>query len=163
MTATRALLALSLGLSIAGASHAQTGILNVSNARFVSGKGNIGFLAAGVAGPLFFGKNDRPEVARRLDKVLSVTLATEVLKRAFGERRPDGSDHRSFPSGHSAAAFAIAQVNAEARPKDAVYWYAGAALIADSRVKLRRHYVHDVVAGALLGLAMPRLGLIRRL
>lgn len=157
------LLGLSLCLTFGGVSHAQTGVLSVSQARFVSGKGNLAFLAAGVAAPLLYGKNNRPEVARRLDKVLSVALATEALKLAFKERRPDGSDRKSFPSGHASAAFAVAQVSAQARPKDAPYWYIGAALIADSRVQLKRHYVHDVVAGAILGLVVPRLNLIRRL
>ena len=152
-----------LCLFVAGAAHAQTGILNVSSARFASGKGNLAFLAAGVAGPLFYGEKDRAEVARRLDTALTVSLATQALKLAFRERRPDGSSRDSFPSGHASAAFAIAALNARARPKDAPFWYAGAALVADSRVTLKRHYVHDVIAGALLGLVAPRLGLIRRL
>ena len=163
MKTARALLGLIFTLASAGVSHAQTGILSVSQARFVSGKGSLAFLAAGVAGPLLYGKSHRPEVARRLDKVLAVALATEALKHAFQERRPDGSDRQSFPSGHASAAFAVAQLGAEARPKDAPYWYAGAALIADSRVQLKRHYVHDVVAGAILGLVVPRLHLVRRL
>lgn len=163
MKTTRALLGLSLCLASAGISRAQTGILSVSQARFASGKGNLAFLAAGVAAPLLYGKSHRPEVAGRFDKVLSVALATQALKAAFKERRPDGSSRDSFPSGHSSAAFAVALVNAQARPKDAPFWYAGAALIGDSRVTLKRHYVHDVVAGAALGLLVPRLNLVRRL
>lgn len=107
MKTTRALLGLSLCLASAGISRAQTGILSVSQARFASGKGNLAFLAAGVAAPLLYGKSHRPEVAGRFDKVLSVALATQALKAAFKERRPDGSSRDSFPSGHSSAAFAV--------------------------------------------------------
>lgn len=47
-------------------------------------------------------------------------------------------------------------------PKEAPYWYLGAALISYSRVSLDRHYTRDVVAGATLGYAAARLELAQR-
>ena len=38
----------------------------------------------------------------------SAFLATEALKRAYPETRPDRSDRKSFPSGHTSSAFAAA-------------------------------------------------------
>ncbi len=56
------------------------------------------------------------------------------------------------------AAFTVAGLAAGlARTKtEAGLWYLGAALIADSRVTLKRHYPHDVLVGGLLGLLVAR-------
>jgi undecaprenyl-diphosphatase len=58
---------------------------------------------------------------------------------------------RSFPSGHSAAAFAFATGVGHAMPAAAAPLTALAALVAYSRVHTGVHYPGDVVAGALLG------------
>ena len=44
-------------------------------------------------------------------------------------------------------------------PQQAPLWYLGAALISASRVRLHRHTVGDVVAGAALGFGVSRLEL----
>jgi membrane-associated phospholipid phosphatase len=46
-------------------------------------------------------------------------------------------------------------------PKQALYWYSGATLIAASRVQLDRHHVHDVLAGAAVGYLTSRFELSR--
>ena len=62
-------------------------------------------------------------------------------------------DPFSFPSGHAAAATAVAVSVALAQPFLAALVLPLAALIAYSRIYLRVHYASDVVAGAVLGVA----------
>ncbi|HYK83052.1 MAG TPA: phosphatase PAP2 family protein [Gemmatimonadales bacterium] len=90
-------------------------------------------------------------------------LMVQVLKRAVGRARPaDASgrvlalvplpDPHSFPSGHAAAATAVAATLALSHPLTAPVVLPLAGLVAYSRVALRVHHVSDVVAGAALGL-----------
>jgi membrane-associated phospholipid phosphatase len=99
---------------------------------------------------------------RSVDSVVTSSLMSEVLKKTTHEQRPDGSGHSSFPSGHATAAFAAATMQSEYHPIQTPLWITGASLIAASRVKLHRHYVHDVVAGALLGAGTSELELYSR-
>jgi undecaprenyl-diphosphatase len=74
----------------------------------------------------------------------------------FVERPPRyfPSDNRSFPSGHVINAFAVGSVIAFGYPA-AVLGIALIALsIALSRIVLGLHYLTDVLAGALLGMAI---------
>lgn len=91
-------------------------------------------------------------------------LAVQLLKRAIARPRPYDTwgrplalvelpDPFSFPSGHSAAAAAVAVPVALTWPVVAPLVLALAGLVAASRVTLRVHHVSDVVAGALLGAA----------
>lgn len=132
-------------------------------ARFASGAGNVLFLAAGLLAPLAEdGPQGRQHTYRIADSLLTSTLITEALKRIVREKRPDGSARTSFPSGHATAAFAAATMQSYYHPKQAPFWYAGATIIAASRVQLNRHYVHDVVAGAAVGYFTSRLELRSR-
>lgn len=63
----------------------------------------------------------------------------------------------SFPSGHSASAFAFATGVRHAWPTASVPCYALAAAVALSRVYTGVHYPGDVVAGGLLGLGSGAL------
>ena len=74
------------------------------------------------------------------------------LKRAFPEERPDHSDRRSFPSGHTSVSFSAA-----ASLEDRYGWKAGlpafavATFVGVARVEARKHHWYDVVAGAAIG------------
>lgn len=78
------------------------------------------------------------------------------LKMTVSEWRPDDSDDKAFPSGHSAKAFCGANLVMH-EYKDVSPWigisaYAVAATTATLRVTHRKHYVHDVLAGAAIGI-----------
>ncbi len=88
--------------------------------------------------------------------------STFLLKELIHERRPDGSDDKSFPSGHTSVSFAAA-----ATLEKRYGWKAGlpalaiASFVGVARVQADKHYVHDVVAGAAIG-SLSGLLLTRR-
>src|SRR5206468_11504878 len=63
----------------------------------------------------------------------------------------------SFPSGHSAAAFAFATGVGQVLPPAAVPLRALATLVAYSRIHTGVHYPGDVVIGALIGTALAQV------
>jgi diacylglycerol kinase family enzyme/membrane-associated phospholipid phosphatase len=63
----------------------------------------------------------------------------------------------SFPSGHSASAFAFATGVGSVLPREAVPIRALATLVAYSRVHVGVHYPGDVVAGGFLGTTLAQL------
>jgi len=98
--------------------------------------------------------------------LLTVLVVVPAVKEVSGRARPAAglgaahlrpfSEHKSFPSGEVAQAFALATV---ARRHGAAPWvqgvlwaFAGAATW--SRLELDRHWASDAVAGALVGVAM---------
>jgi len=83
-------------------------------------------------------------------------VLTQGLKHAVNRIRPDGGRH-SFPSGHSSAAFATADVLWQRFGwKAGLPAYAGAGYIAASRLAERAHFLSDVVFGAAIGIASAR-------
>lgn len=76
---------------------------------------------------------------------------TEALKYSVDETRPNGGS-QSFPSGHTSFAFAGAEF---IRKEYGWAWGAPAYLTAGfvgwSRVEAKKHYTHDVLAGAAIG------------
>ncbi len=78
--------------------------------------------------------------------------AVYILKYAVKERRPDRSNSHSFPSGHSATAFATATfLQRRYGWKFGVPAYAIATYIGWGRVYAKKHHWWDVVAGAAIG------------
>ncbi len=81
-------------------------------------------------------------------------LTATGLKQVFPETRPDGSGNDSFPSGHTATAFAAATSILDRRgPAEGIPALAVASLVGFARVRADKHYWYDVLAGAAIGSA----------
>lgn len=118
-------------------------------------------VAAAIGAPLVQGDGDG--ALQAAGSVAAASLITTGLKEAFPERRPDGSDRKSFPSGHTSVAFASA-----ATLHNHYGWQAGlpaqlaAAFVGFARVKADKHHWYDVVVGAAIGEATGFLITSRR-
>ena len=94
------------------------------------------------------------DLGAQLTRTLALTQITVgPLKLATQRRRPDGTNRFSFPSGHTANAFAAARlVQRRYGNRVAFPLYAVGGFTAAGRVAGTRHYVSDVIAGATVGL-----------
>jgi membrane-associated phospholipid phosphatase len=87
---------------------------------------------------------------------------TQAIKISVGRTRPDGTS-LSFPSGHSASAFATAAVlQRHLGWKAGIPAYGVAAYVAASRIQVQRHYLSDVAFGAAVGMIAGRTVTIGR-
>jgi membrane-associated phospholipid phosphatase len=77
---------------------------------------------------------------------------TGLLKVTVGRERPDGSNNRSFPSGHASATFTLAVIAQKHYGwKLGAPMYAFAGFVSYSRLEKNVHWLSDVLAGATLG------------
>lgn len=74
---------------------------------------------------------------------------THVDAFEYGPSFQGGLD--AFPSGHSAASFAVAAVLARYFPRMSWLWYGAACFVGVSRFLRGSHFPTDVLAGAVLG------------
>jgi membrane-associated phospholipid phosphatase len=90
----------------------------------------------------------------------SETVAVFVIKRIANEERPDHSDHYSFPSNHTAVAFASAELlrleYGDVSPWYGIGGYAVAGLTAYLRLYNNEHWFGDVIASAGIGIICAR-------
>ncbi len=101
-----------------------------------------------------------------LKAVLASQAATAVGKVVVGRTRPDGDDdaydfsplsldddNQSWPSAHTAGAFALASVVRLRNPSSPAVWagYGFATLVGLSRIYDDEHWLSDVVTGAVIG------------
>ena len=80
---------------------------------------------------------------------------TYTLKYSINDKRPDNHGGQSFPSGHTSAAFqGAAFIQNRYGWAYGIPAYLGAAYVGYSRVEgeTDRHYVDDVLAGAVIGI-----------
>ena len=96
-------------------------------------------------------------------------ISVTILKYGIGRSRPRAGDieykplfsvndsaYRSFPSGHTTTAFALATTIANHYPDYKWYSYGLATLVGISRIYEEAHWASDVVAGAGLGYASAK-------
>lgn len=92
---------------------------------------------------------------------LTVGGTAYILKHSVHEWRPDHSDRRSFPSGHTAIVFAgatsLQKEYGRLSPWVTVGGYALATGVAIDRIAKDRHHWYDVAAGAAIGIAGTEL------
>ncbi len=82
---------------------------------------------------------------------------TYGLKYTVDETRPSGGS-RSFPSAHTSISFSAAEFMRKRYGWEyGIPAYAAATFVGYSRVESREHYIHDVIAGALIGIASSYL------
>jgi membrane-associated phospholipid phosphatase len=105
---------------------------------------------------------DRTMIYLLSDVIMNLTVTT--LKHITHEQRPNGDDHLSFPSGHTAEAFASAEFLMQEYKNVSVWYGIGGYAVATSVAYLRmynnKHWLSDVVAGAGFGILSTRLAYI---
>ena len=128
--------------------------------------GSFGFVWLGVAFAISGFSWSRPWLWTRVGAaILLAESASGMLKIVVERDRPplsrpvpepllESPSTFSFPSGHATVSFACATVLALALPRLRWPLYVLAALVAFSRVYVGVHYPFDVLAGAVLGVAL---------
>jgi hypothetical protein len=86
---------------------------------------------------------------------------TYPLKKITHQMRPDGSNYNSFPSGHTAEAFASAEfLRQEYKDVSPLYGVAGYLMASTTgflRMYNNKHWFGDVIAGAGIGMLSTKL------
>ena len=117
------------------------------------------FIGAGLYAGGWFAKKGR--LAQTGADIMRSQLLSQIyvqaIKYTARRERPDGSNTQSFPSGHSASAFATATVlQRHYGWKVGVPATIAAAYVATARVHDNKHYLSDVIFGGAMGIAAQR-------
>jgi len=93
---------------------------------------------------------------------MNVTVSS--IKEITHEQRPNGADYLSFPSGHTAEAFASAEFLMQEYKNVSIWYgiggYAVATSVAFLRMYNNKHWLSDVIAGAGFGIISTRLAYV---
>ncbi len=125
---------------------------NADNWELASHIGSNGLVAAALALPAYH--RDWQGAKQAGLSVLATTTIVISSKNMIDATRPDKSENDSFPSNHAANAFAAATtLNIRYGYQVGLPAYGIATLVGVGRIKADRHYLQDVVAGAIIGSA----------
>lgn len=128
--------------------------------QFVPAAAVYGLNIAGIHGEHNF--LDRSMIYILSNVIMNVTVFT--IKNVSHEQRPNDDDYLSFPSGHTAEAFASAEFLMQEYKNVSVWYgiggYAVAVCVAYLRMYNNEHWFSDVVAGAGIGIISTRLAYI---
>lgn len=148
MKSSLALAVASFALILPGAAAAK----NEQTWATISDIGRYGLMAAAVATPAI--ERDRQGLYQAAGSLAATSLLTIGLKETFPERRPDGSNRRSFPSGHTSTSFAAAATLYKRQGKAVgIPAFAVASLVGVARIEAKKHFYYDVLVGAGIGMA----------
>jgi undecaprenyl-diphosphatase len=154
-----------VAISEAGSPQVDLALRNLSHAANYSRL----WMASAALLAVFGGPTGRRAAATGMVSVgITSAVVNQGFKRLFPRRRPvrgqeDANRHvrmpasTSFPSGHSASAFAFAQSVSATMPWTGIALRIMATAVAYSRVHTGVHYPADVAVGALLGTGVGQL------
>jgi membrane-associated phospholipid phosphatase len=116
----------------------------------ISDVGAASLITFSIALPVI--KKDKRGLYQSAGSLAATSLITEGLKQAFPKMRPDGSDRKSFPSGHTSRSFsAAATVFNRYGASYGIPAFALASLVGVARVQAKKHFWSDVLVGAAIG------------
>ncbi len=102
---------------------------------------------------LTYAKGDNQGSIQFYKSFATTMAATYALKYSVPETRPDGTDNKSFISGHTSAAFSGASfIQRRYGWKLGIVAYAAASFTGWSRIESKKHYLGDVARGAAIGI-----------
>ncbi len=114
--------------------------------------GAYGLIGLSIGLPI--AKSDKKGAVQAALSLAVTSGVTEAMKEAFPKTRPDGSNRKSFPSGHTSRSFsAAASLYNRQGAKIGIPAFAVAGFVGVARVKANKHYWSDVAVGAALGTA----------
>jgi hypothetical protein len=127
---------------------------NLGGSFFVQAGAAVGTWAIGE----FSGNRKTAEVGGDLIRAqVTSQVLVQGIKLMTRRERPDASNNHSFPSGHTASAFATATVlERHFGWKAALPAYGFATYVGMARLSANKHHMSDVIMGAAMGIASAR-------
>lgn len=114
--------------------------------------GAYSLIAVSIGLPL--AKGDKEGALQAAGAFAITSAVTEGMKQAFPKTRPDGSDRKSFPSGHTSRSFAAAATLYKRQgPEIGIPAFIVASFVGGARMKADKHFFSDVAIGAAIGTA----------
>ena len=103
----------------------------------------------------FSGNYRKEQIKYAMSSFVANGIITYGIKFSTMRNRPDGSNKRSFPSGHTSNSFLGATIIQNVYGRDiGIPAYLLASITGLSRINDNKHYLSDVIFGAALGIGI---------